>query len=205
MEKSNKGTSKLVIRKQNDREPRLFQYIHQHGIWFTFWKWLSQDCYNTSSCELFMRAAAVRYLLIYMVLLVNPRRICNDQGSEYNISGRIIQELTVLPDADISEPEMNSDDDKRSSSVVEEERMPPIDATFKETVSFSSCILQEPQSHVYAAQCNSYLQITESELEIFLRALLKISLVPVPRYSMYWSTELRCDAIADAMSRNRFQ
>ncbi|KRY25583.1 hypothetical protein T01_3420 [Trichinella spiralis] len=29
MEKSNKGTSKLVIRKQNDREPRLFQYIHQ--------------------------------------------------------------------------------------------------------------------------------------------------------------------------------
>ncbi|KRX16224.1 hypothetical protein T07_8144 [Trichinella nelsoni] len=34
-------------------------------------------------------------------------------------SGRIIQELTVLPDADISEPEMDSDDDQRSSSVVE--------------------------------------------------------------------------------------
>ncbi|KRY51222.1 hypothetical protein T03_12962 [Trichinella britovi] len=52
-------------------------------------------------------------------------------------SGRIIQELIVLPDADISEPEMDSDDDQRSSSVVEcsaeveEERMPPIDATFK--------------------------------------------------------------------------
>ncbi|KRX55764.1 hypothetical protein T09_802 [Trichinella sp. T9] len=28
-EKSNNGTSKLVIRKQNDREPRLFQYFHQ--------------------------------------------------------------------------------------------------------------------------------------------------------------------------------
>ncbi|KRX34504.1 hypothetical protein T05_12744 [Trichinella murrelli] len=34
-------------------------------------------------------------------------------------SGRIIQELIVLPDADISEPEMDSDDDQRSSSVVE--------------------------------------------------------------------------------------
>ncbi|KRY03083.1 PiggyBac transposable element-derived protein 3 [Trichinella patagoniensis] len=32
-----------------------------------------------------------------------------------------------------------------------------------------------------------------------------MGLVPKPRYSMYWSTELRCDAIADAMSRNRFQ
>ncbi|KRZ46898.1 hypothetical protein T02_6910, partial [Trichinella nativa] len=34
-------------------------------------------------------------------------------------SGRIIQELIVLPDADISEPETDSDDDQRSSSVVE--------------------------------------------------------------------------------------
>ncbi|KRY38257.1 hypothetical protein T01_10336 [Trichinella spiralis] len=34
-------------------------------------------------------------------------------------SGRKIQELIALPDADISEPEMDSDDDQRSSSVVE--------------------------------------------------------------------------------------
>ncbi|KRZ52480.1 PiggyBac transposable element-derived protein 2, partial [Trichinella nativa] len=47
--------------------------------------------------------------------------------------------------------------------------------------------------------------ITESELEAFLGTLLKMGLVPKPRYSMYWSTELRCDAIADAMSRNRFR
>ncbi|KRX69229.1 PiggyBac transposable element-derived protein 3 [Trichinella sp. T6] len=31
-----------------------------------------------------------------------------------------------------------------------------------------------------------------------------MGLVPKPRYSMYWSMELRCDAIVDAMSRNRF-
>ncbi|KRY18434.1 PiggyBac transposable element-derived protein 3 [Trichinella patagoniensis] len=31
-----------------------------------------------------------------------------------------------------------------------------------------------------------------------------MGLVPKPRYAMYWSTELRCDAIVDAMSRNRF-
>ncbi|KRX60360.1 PiggyBac transposable element-derived protein 3 [Trichinella sp. T9] len=64
----------------------------------------------------------------------------------------------------------------------------PIDATFKETASDSSCVLREP--------------ITESELEAFLGTLLKMGLVPKPRYAMYWSTELRCDAIADAMSRN---
>ncbi|KRX23486.1 PiggyBac transposable element-derived protein 2 [Trichinella nelsoni] len=162
-------------------------------------------------------------------------------------SGRMIQELIVLlPDADISEPGTDSDDDQRSSSVVEssaeltsedeesetfrktefrwkKRRMPPIDATFKETASGSSCVLRETveyfrqyfhptllnhiveQSHVYAAQCNSNFQITESELEIFLGTLLKMELVPKPRYSIYWSTELRCDAIADAMSRNRFR
>ncbi|KRZ85083.1 hypothetical protein T08_4086, partial [Trichinella sp. T8] len=58
------------------------------------------------------------------------------------------------------------------------------------------------QSHVYAAQCNSNFQITETELETFIGTLLKMGLVPKPRYSMYWSTELRCDAIVDAMSRN---
>ncbi|KRZ83478.1 PiggyBac transposable element-derived protein 2 [Trichinella sp. T8] len=168
-------------------------------------------------------------------------------------SGRIMQELIVLPDADISEPETDSLMQKylnlkhqRSFSVVESSaeltseneesetfrktefrwknrRMPPIDATFKETASGSSCVLIEPvqyfrqyfhptllnhiveQCHVCAAQCNSNFQITESELETFLGALLKMGLVPKPQYSMYWSTELRCDAIADAMSRNRFR
>ncbi|KRZ64139.1 hypothetical protein T08_6111 [Trichinella sp. T8] len=28
-----------------------------------------------------------------------------------------------------------------------------------------------------------------------------MGLVPKPRYSMYWSTELRCDAIVDAMMK----
>ncbi|KRZ88096.1 PiggyBac transposable element-derived protein 1 [Trichinella sp. T8] len=51
------------------------------------------------------------------------------------------------------------------------------------------------QAHVYAAQCNSNFQITETELETFIGTLLKMGLVPKPRYSMYWSTELRCDAI----------
>ncbi|KRZ78729.1 PiggyBac transposable element-derived protein 2 [Trichinella sp. T8] len=89
---------------------------------------------------------------------------------------------------------------------------------FAETASGSSCILREPveyfrqffhltllnhiveQSDVYAAQCNSNFQITETELEIFLGTLLKMGLFPMPRYSMYWSTEVRCDAIVDAGS-----
>ncbi|KRY45155.1 hypothetical protein T03_3209 [Trichinella britovi] len=151
-------------------------------------------------------------------------------------SGRIIQEFIVLPDADISEPETDSDDDQRSSSVVESSAeltsedeetetfrktefrwkkriMPPIDATFKKQhlVLHALCENKQyfhltllnhivEQSHVYAAQCNSNFQITESELETFLGTLLKMGLVPKPRYSMYWSTVVRCDAIADAGS-----
>ncbi|KRX75968.1 hypothetical protein T06_6783 [Trichinella sp. T6] len=42
-----------------------------------------------------------------------------DLNARLSRSGRIIQELIVLPDADISEPEMDSDDDQRSFSVVE--------------------------------------------------------------------------------------
>ncbi|KRZ50731.1 hypothetical protein T02_9965, partial [Trichinella nativa] len=49
-----------------------------------------------------------------------------------------------------------------------------------------------------------FYTITETELETFLGTLLKMGLVPKPRYSMYWSMELRCDAIVDAMSGNRF-
>ncbi|KRY24265.1 hypothetical protein T03_1299, partial [Trichinella britovi] len=56
------------------------------------------------------------------------------------------------------------------------------------------------QSDVYAAQCNSNFHITETELEIFLGELLKMGLSPMPRYSMNRSTEVWCDAIADAGS-----
>ncbi|KRY45293.1 PiggyBac transposable element-derived protein 2, partial [Trichinella britovi] len=60
------------------------------------------------------------------------------------------------------------------------------------------------QAHFYAAQCNSNFHITETELETFLGTLLKMGHVPMPRYSMYWSTELRFDVTVDAVSRNRF-
>ncbi|KRY28169.1 PiggyBac transposable element-derived protein 3 [Trichinella spiralis] len=131
-------------------------------------------------------------------------------------SGRIIQELILLPDADISEPEMDTEltsEDEESETFRKTEfrwkkrRMPPIDATFKETASGSSCVLREPVEYFRQYFHPTLLNhiITESELETFLGTLLKMGLVLKPRYSMYWSTELRCDAIADAMSRNRFR
>ncbi|KRY25783.1 hypothetical protein T03_10529 [Trichinella britovi] len=76
-------------------------------------------------------------------------------------------------------------------------RVIPIDATFKETASGSSCVLREPveyfRQYFHLTLLNHI--ITESELEAFLGTLLKMGLVPKPRYSMYWSTELRCDAL----------
>ncbi|KRX34620.1 SCAN domain-containing protein 3 [Trichinella murrelli] len=129
----------------------------------------------------------------------------------------------VESSAELTSEDEESETFRKTEFRWKNRRMPPIDATFKETASGSSCVLIEPvqyfrqyfhptllnhiveQCHVCAAQCNSNFQITESELETFLGALLKMGLVPKPRYSMYWSTELRCDAIADAMSRNRFR
>ncbi|KRZ73835.1 PiggyBac transposable element-derived protein 2 [Trichinella papuae] len=116
--------------------------------------------------------------------------------------------------SDISEPQTDSDDDQRSSSEVESSA--ELTSEDEETETFRKAEFRHffhpallkhivEQSHVYAAQCNSNFQIAESELVTFLRTLLKMGLVPMPRYSMYWSAELRCDAIADAMSGNRFR
>ncbi|KAL1229459.1 Acireductone dioxygenase [Trichinella spiralis] len=62
-----------------------------------------------------------------------------------------------------------------------------IDATFKETTSGFSCVLREPFEYF-----SHYFNPSLSETHL-------------PRYPMYWSTELRCDAIPEAVTRNRFR
>ncbi|KRY28008.1 hypothetical protein T01_2157 [Trichinella spiralis] len=46
MEKSNKGTSKLVIRKQNDREPLLSDTLFPYSLNYS--KWNSEESYSYS-------------------------------------------------------------------------------------------------------------------------------------------------------------
>jgi len=43
-----------------------------------------------------------------------------------------------------------------------------------------------------------------AEIEQYLGILVKMGLVHMPRYTCYWSSELRFPAVADVMSRNMF-
>lgn len=60
------------------------------------------------------------------------------------------------------------------------------------------------QTNLYAAQMNFAFCTDLSEIEQYLGILLKMGLVHLSRYAMYWSSELRVPAVADVMNRNRF-
>jgi hypothetical protein len=60
------------------------------------------------------------------------------------------------------------------------------------------------QSNTYAVQCGSSFLTDSNEIEQCLGVLMKMGLVHMPRYKMYWSQELRFPPIADVMSHNRF-
>jgi len=46
---------------------------------------------------------------------------------------------------------------------------------------------------------------TKTEIERLLSIFLKMCIVPMPRYSMYWEAETRYSQIASLMSRDRFK
>ncbi|KRZ80633.1 hypothetical protein T10_3629, partial [Trichinella papuae] len=49
------------------------------------------------------------------------------------------------------------------------------------------------------------LAATEAEMEVLTGMLIKIGIISMPRYCMYWSNQTRVDAVANCMSRNRFE
>lgn len=57
----------------------------------------------------------------------------------------------------------------------------------------------------YAAQKNANLLLERDEFEQFCGILLKMGLIPMPRYKMYWNEEMRFPPIADVMTRDRFE
>ena len=61
------------------------------------------------------------------------------------------------------------------------------------------------QTNTYAAQSGSNFRTDVTEVEQYVGILVKMGLVNRPHYKMYWSKELRFPAIADIMSRNRFE
>ncbi|KRX23797.1 PiggyBac transposable element-derived protein 3 [Trichinella nelsoni] len=57
-----------------------------------------------------------------------------------------------------------------------------------------------------ANQClHSTLAATEAEIEVFTGMLIVMGITKMPRYRMYWANQTRFDAVANCMSRNRFE
>ena len=61
------------------------------------------------------------------------------------------------------------------------------------------------QTNMYAAQVGSSFVTDENEIEQYLGMLMRMGIVHLPRYELYWSIELRYPPIADVMPRDRFK
>ncbi|KRZ04601.1 hypothetical protein T11_14751 [Trichinella zimbabwensis] len=42
------------------------------------------------------------------------------------------------------------------------------------------------------------------DTELFVGTLVKMGIIPLPRFRMYWSADFRVDSIANRLTRNRF-
>ena len=76
---------------------------------------------------------------------------------------------------------------------------------FKTFVSHDMLASVVFESNQYAMQKNGILlQLTTSELEVFLGIYFQMGLARMPAVGCYWQAQTRYGPIADAMSRNRF-
>ena len=148
----------------------------------------------------------------------------------------------MLPDADVSEPELEeeedhdeevvSSDNNESDAENHEEnpyfrwrknlRPPNKDRTWKgsfpappeeewESIEyfyrfFTKDLINHivEQTNIYALQQNSSFRTDIEEVEKFLGCLMKMGIVNMPRYEMYWAQSTRFGPVADVLSRNRF-
>ena len=63
----------------------------------------------------------------------------------------------------------------------------------------------EQTNKIYSVQLRSKFCTDHNEIEKYVGVLMKIGLVHMPRYIMYWSSETRYPPAADVISRNRFK
>ena len=60
------------------------------------------------------------------------------------------------------------------------------------------------QSNLYALQKGAVLDTNPVEVNKFLGIILRMGIVGLPRYNMYWMEGYRLDSVCNAMSRDRF-
>lgn len=82
----------------------------------------------------------------------------------------------------------------------------PIDY-FRDIVDAAMLILLVQQSNLFAVQTDPGrpLSLTMNELEQFIGILFYMSILRLPRSRLYWHTKLRINAIANTMTRGRFE
>ncbi|KAK0040658.1 PiggyBac transposable element-derived protein 3 [Biomphalaria pfeifferi] len=183
-------------------------------------------------------------------------------------SGRRARQLVIIPDADISETEAESEDDvddpdygttvptvsqdDESDLSTDDDDIPSanlfqtteptssksrnkngrrwrsmnqavVDTTWKDVLPdcpdevgapisyfgqfFTPDMMQliVEETNRYAVQNESRFRINMQNLETYVGILLRMGIAHLQRYRMYWSSELRYNAIADYMSRNMFE
>ena len=185
-----------------------------------------------------------------------------DCDVEYRINrfGRRIRTFVVIPDADVSEPEIDSDADdcphesesdnddssndtgdpavatssgslqgrlstnSKNDYTWNSARAPLVDVPFTAEGSDENreTVLRQPieyfktyfilglfsfiskQTNLYAQQQNQSFETSPEEIEVYVGILIKMGVVNLPRYRLFWSDEFRFPGVADRMSRDRF-
>ncbi|KRY45068.1 hypothetical protein T03_2831 [Trichinella britovi] len=66
-------------------------------------------------------------------------------------------------------------------------------------------LAQTDKSTTYAAQNNNQrVHFSRHDIELFVGTLLKMGIIPMSRYQMYWSAKFRVGSITNRLTRNRF-
>ena len=69
------------------------------------------------------------------------------------------------------------------------------------------CLISD-NTNIYSTQCNldkGSIRTSETEIGQYLRIFLRMCIVKMPQYRMYWDITPRYEPVAHAMSRDRFE
>ncbi|KRZ17877.1 PiggyBac transposable element-derived protein 3 [Trichinella zimbabwensis] len=167
-----------------------------------------------------------------------------EQRVRMESSGRQVVEIIVFPGADVSEPEIDSENEhesksdedvddsllfliddeesSRSSVVWMKRQLKQVDCTWRQSFSevrkllspieyfknfFTNDMFEAiaEQSALYATQNGRLtMKFSTCDIEQLTGILMKMGLVPMSPYWMYWSRAFRLEGIASRMSRFRF-
>ncbi|KAL1240791.1 Glutamate 5-kinase [Trichinella spiralis] len=118
-------------------------------------------------------------------------------------SGRNVRQIVVLPDPDVSEPDTVSDDELDRLSQRSHDSSEDKDDAFFNAISslkHQHCLNLMHKYHQFLGQSTtlpanqrlfSNLEETEAEIEVLTGLLIKMGIISMSRYHMYWANQTR--------------